>query len=158
MIRVLPFVLSLSVLWLLLSGFFEPLILFLGVVSIALVAWLSRRMDIVDTESYPFRLIPKLSTYWLWLLKEIVKSSWDTSKRALFPSATVRPVVVDVPATQRSDLGLVIHANSITLTPGTVTLDVMPGSMRVHALHRDVADDVLQGDMNARIPDAKSAS
>ena len=121
--QILPLVPALAVLWFLLSGHTEPLVLASGVLSIIFVSWLSARMKIIDGESYPFTLIPRLSLYWLWLLWEIVKSSVDTSRRALGPKSKVQPVVFDAPATQRTDLGLVVHANSITLTPGTVTLE-----------------------------------
>lgn len=143
---------ALSVLWLFLSGHFEGLILAFGVMSIALVVWLSARMRIVDGESYPFSMMPRLSRYWVWLLKEIVKSNLDLARRVLGPSSAVSPVVFDVPANQGSDLGLVIYANSITLTPGTVSLDISNGKIRVHALHPDIAKGVNESGMGARIP------
>ncbi len=65
----------------------------------------------------------------------------------------MQPVVFDVPASQRTDLGLIVHANSITLTPGTVSLRIGQGSIRVHALHPDVAKDALEGGMDARVPE-----
>lgn len=151
---VLKLAATLAALWLLLSGHLEALILFFGVVSVAFVVWLSGRMHVVDAESYPFGLVPRLlSIYWPWLLVEIVKSSLDVTRRVLGPASAVRPVEFDAPARQRSDLGLVIHANSITLTPGTVSLDVAPGRIRVHALHGDIARAVTEGGMDARVPD-----
>jgi multicomponent Na+:H+ antiporter subunit E len=145
--------LALTTFWLLLSGMFVPLILGFGLLSVALVVWLSRRMDVIDRESYPFALVPSLFTYWLWLLAEIVKSNIDVAKRVLGRSSAVRPVVADASAKQRSDLGLVIHANSITLTPGTVSLEVGQGTIHVHALHPDILRDLYDGDMDARVPD-----
>jgi multicomponent Na+:H+ antiporter subunit E len=150
---VLALAIALAVLWFLLSGHLEPLVLSFGVLSIAFVAWLSRRMNVVDGESYPFALIPRLSGYWLWLLKEIIVSSIDVTKRALGPASAVQPVVFDTRASQRSDLGLVIHANSITLTPGTVSLEIELGTIRVHALHPDVAKMTAESSMDARVPD-----
>jgi multicomponent Na+:H+ antiporter subunit E len=140
------------VLWFLLSGHLDPLILAFGVLSIAFVAWLSRRMQIIDRESYPFGLIPRLSVYyWPWLLKEIVKSSIDVTRRVFGPASLVRPVVFDAPADMESDLGKVIYANSITLTPGTVSMNVSASAIRVHALHPDIARDLQQSGMDARI-------
>ena len=124
-----------------------------GALSVVFVSWFAARMKVFDRESYPFTLIPRLSTYWLWLLKEIVKSSVDTARRALGPKSAVRPVVFDAPATQRTDLGLVVHANSITLTPGTVSLELDKGTIRVHALHADVANETIESGMDARVPD-----
>ena len=151
--QIVPLALALAVLWLLLSGHFEPLVLAFGLLSVAFVSWFAARMDVFDGESYPFGLIPRLSSYWLWLLKEIVKSSVDTSRRALGPKSAVQPVVFDAPASQRTDLGLVIHANSITLTPGTVTLELDRNAIRVHALHPDVAQDAIQSGMDVRVPE-----
>jgi multicomponent Na+:H+ antiporter subunit E len=148
-----PLAIALAVLWILLSGHFDPLLLGFGVVSVAFVSWLAARMHVVDGESYPFGLIPRLSGYWLWLLVEIVKSNVDTVRRVLGSAAAVEPVVFDQPASQRSDLGLVIHANSITLTPGTVSLELGEGTIRVHALHRDVARSTTESGMDARVPD-----
>ena len=64
---------ALALLWFLLSGHTEPLILAFGALSVAFVVWLSRRMSVVDGESYPFDLLPRLLVYWAWLLKEVVK-------------------------------------------------------------------------------------
>lgn len=149
---------SLAVLWLLLSGHLEVLILVFGLLSITFVVWLSRRMHIVDQESYPFGLIPRLSGYWFWLLKEIVKSSIDVTRRVFGPSSSVRPVVFDARVKLNTDLGRVIYANSITLTPGTVSMNVTAESIRVHALHPDIARDLRDSGMDERIPDAGKAS
>lgn len=151
--RILPLAIALAVLWALLSGHTEPLIVIEGVLSIAFVIWIAARMKVFDRESYPFTLIPRLLGYWFWLLWEIIKSSVDTARRALGRKSSVQPVVFDAPASQRTDLGLVVHANSITLTPGTVSLEVEDGSFRVHALHPDVAEDALNSGMDARVPD-----
>lgn len=149
--------LALALLWLLLSGHFEPLILGFGALSITFVVWLARRMNVVDGESYPFGHLWQLTGYWFWLLKEIIKSNIDVAKRVVGPASSVKPLVFDVPARQRSDLGLVVHANSITLTPGTVSLEIAVGSIRVHALHPDVAKDITDSGMDARVPDAKES-
>jgi len=152
-IRALLLALALAVFWLLLSGMFVPLILGFGLLSVTFVAWVSLRMNVIDQESYPFALLPSLSAYWLWLLAEIVKSNIDVAKRVLGSSSAVRPVVADAAASQRSELGLVIHAQSITLTPGTVSLEVAAGTIRVHALHPDILQDLYDGGMDARVPD-----
>lgn len=143
---------SLAVLWLLLSGHFEPLMLAFGFVSIVFVVWMAERMNVVDGESYPFSLIPRLSGFWIWLLWEIIKSNIDTAYRVLGPKSAIKPVVFDVPASQRSDLGLVVHANSITLTPGTVSLELGDGTIRVHALHPDVSKSMIESGMDSRVP------
>lgn len=142
---------ALAVLWLLLSGHLEPLILAFGALSIAFVVWLSQRMKVVDGESYPFEMLPRFFVYWLWLLKEVVKANLDVTRRVFSSRSAVKPVVFDAPARQQTDLGLVIHANSITLTPGTVSLEVSRGTIRVHALHPDLAKGLLDSGMNERV-------
>lgn len=151
-------VISLAALWLLLSGHMEALILAFGALSIAFVVWVSRRMNIIDRESYPFGLIPRLSGYyWPWLLKEIAKSSIDVTRRVFGPASAVRPVIFDAPVGLASDLGKVIYANSITLTPGTVSMNITGNAIRVHALHPDIARGLHESGMEARIPDAGKA-
>lgn len=145
---------ALAALWFLLSGHLEPLVLTFGALSVAFVVWLSNRMHVVDRESYPFSLLPRLIVYWLWLLKEVVKSNLDVTRRVFSSKAAVKPVVFDAPAHHQSDLGLVIYANSITLTPGTVSLDVETGNIRVHALHPDIAQGLIDSGMGDRVPDA----
>jgi multicomponent Na+:H+ antiporter subunit E len=145
--------LALAAHWMLLSGHTEPLLLTFGVLSIAFVIVMARRMYTVDVESHPFELLPRLVGYWLWLLKEIIVSNIDTARRALGPKSLVQPVVIHVPARQRTDLGLVIHANSITLTPGTVSLRLGDGDIEVHALHPDVAAATLESSMDERVPE-----
>lgn len=144
---------ALACVWLVLSGHLEPLMLTFGALSIAFVVWLSQRMNVVDGESYPFGLLPRLVGYWLWLSKEIVKSSLDVTRRVFSSKAAVKPLVFDAPTNLKSELGLVIFANSITLTPGTVSLAVWHGRIRVHALHPDVAKDLAQSGMDERIPE-----
>lgn len=143
---------ALATLWMLLSGHLEPLLLGFGVLSVVFVVWLSNRMNIVDRESYPFAVLPQLIAYWPWLLKEIVKANLDVAKRVFGPASAVKPVVFDAPASQRSEFGLVVYANSITLTPGTISLSVMPGKISVHAVHPDVAKGLIDSGMDARVP------
>lgn len=143
--------LALAAHWMLLSGHTEPLLLAFGILSVAFVIFMARRMYTVNVESHPFELLPRLVGYWLWLLKEIIKSNIDTARRALGPKSLVQPVVINVPARQKTDLGLVIHANSITLTPGTITVGVNGNDLTVHALVKDGALDLEAGGMDRRV-------
>ncbi|MDX1562518.1 MAG: Na+/H+ antiporter subunit E [Gammaproteobacteria bacterium] len=144
--------LALAVLWMLLSGHFDVLLLSFGVASVAFVSWIAQRMRVIDGESYPFGLVPRLLGYWFWLLIEIVKSNVDTVRRVFGPKSAVQPVIFDAPAKQANDLALVIHANSITLTPGTVSLELEDDKIVVHALHPDVARAAVENGMNERVP------
>ena len=140
--------------WLLWSGHYtleHALVFAMGVSSCAFVVYLSHRLDIVDEEGHPIHLAGRLVLYVPWLLWAIVKANVDVAKRVLSPQMPIDPQVVRVEATQKSDLCRVIFANSITLTPGTVSLDLDGEDIVVHALTREAAGDVQSGDMNRRV-------
>ena len=137
--------------WLLLSGFFEPLLLGLGVLSCVIVVLIANRMDVIDHEGHPVHLGWRILTYWLWLAVEIVKANLDVARRILDPKLPIHPVVVRVKASQASELGQVIYANSITLTPGTVSMQVDGGEILVHAIAQEMAEDLESGEMDRRV-------
>jgi multicomponent Na+:H+ antiporter subunit E len=144
--------LLLLTIWLLNSGHYTLLITSFGVASCLLVVWLSRRMGIVDAEGVPIHLLPRLPRYLPWIAKEVVLSNLDTARRILaFGRPKVSPRLFDAPTTQHSDLGRVLYANSITLTPGTVSIRVHGTMITVHAIADDVADDLLEGEMDRRV-------
>ena len=149
--RMLSLGLTLFAVWLLLSGIFTPFYIFLGVLSCAISVYIAVRMDVVDHESHPSHLGLRLPGYLLWLAKEIFNANIDVTKRILAPSLPISPTVFRLKASQRDELGQVIYANSITLTPGTVTMDIDDGEFVVHALSRDAADDLAQGEMDRRV-------
>lgn len=132
------------------SGIFIPLILILGVFSCAVVVVIAMRMDVIDHEAVPVHITFKVLLYWPWLLWEIVKANVDVTKRVL-GLADISPTMVRIKATQKTDLGLVIFANSITLTPGTISIDVEEdGYILVHALSREGTEGLEGGDMDRR--------
>lgn len=140
----------LVLLWLGLSGIYKPLILGLGGASIALVVWISRRMDVVGGEHDPALYSWRLPVYWGWLLWQIIVANFQVAACALQPSR-VRPRVVRVPVPQQTAVGKVTYGNSVTLTPGTVTLLLEPDQLTVHALHPGSAEDLESGAMAQRI-------
>ncbi len=136
---------------LLLSGFFTPLLLGLGVLSCVIVVLIANRMDVIDREGVPIHLGWRILSYWVWLAVEIVKASLDVARRILDPKLPIHPLLVRVKASQASELGQVIYANSITLTPGTVSMQVEGGEILVHAIARDMAEDRAGGEMDRRV-------
>lgn len=150
--RALSLLILMSVLWLVLSGHSEAWLLALGAASAALVVWIARRLEAVDHEGHPLHLAWRGLGYWPWLMVEIVKANLDVARTILSSPAAVDPSVFRVKAGQRDELGLAIHANSITLTPGTVTVDVEPdGWLTVHALNRASRQGVESGEMDRRV-------
>lgn len=144
----------LFVFWLLLSGHFDPLLLGLGIASVGLTMFLIHRMDILDHESFPTQLMASLPGFSSYLLLEIIKSNIDVLKRILsWRSKSISPQFEELPLPQKTDLGRVIYANSITLTPGTVSVELTTDSVMVHALTKDGIDDLAEGSMAKAIPD-----
>lgn len=137
--------------WLLFSGIYEPLLLILGAASCILIVGIAHRMDVADHEGHPIHLGWRAISYWAWLIKEIVKSSIDVSMRILNPKLPIDPVMITVKATQPSELGQVVYANSITLTPGTVSIRVNDNTILVHALSTSLGDDLETGEMDRRV-------
>lgn len=136
--------------WLLLSGYFTPFLLSAGIGSALAVVWFARRMDVVDHEGHPIHLGPRALTYWPWLLKEIAKSAWDVSKIILHPKLPISPTLVRFKPSQKTDVGLVIHAQSITLTPGTITIEASAREFLVHGLTRSSAAATVDSEMDRR--------
>ncbi len=144
--------LAMLALWLALSGMFQPLLLAFGVGACILTVFLALRMDVVDHEGHPIHLHPIATLAYLgWLAAEIVKSNIDVARRILDPALPIGPTVVRVPCSQRTDLGRVIFANSITLTPGTVSIDLDDTHVTVHALTAQGAEALAGGEMNERV-------
>jgi multicomponent Na+:H+ antiporter subunit E len=142
---------TLFAVWLLLSGHYTPFILILGVASCVIVVAITKRMEVVDQEGHPVHLTWRALIYWPWLMVEIIKANIDVAKRILIPSIGISPTMLRVKTSQTSDLGKVIYANSITLTPGTISVDVANDEILVHALSKGGADDLLTGEMDRRV-------
>ena len=143
--------LAMYALWLLLSGIFEPLLLGFGVASVALVMIIAHRMDLIDHEGVPLHLHLRIFGYLAWLAKEIAKANIDVMRLIINPRLPIAPRVIRVPATQKTDLGRVIHANSITLTPGTVSVELEEDAIIVHAISREAAEGTLEGAIDRRV-------
>lgn len=142
---------TLVAVWLGLSGFYTPLLLSLGAASVALSIFVAMRMDLTDHEGMPIQFGPRIIIYWLWLLKEIVKANIDVARRVIQRDPDISPTLFVTKASQTSDVGRVVFANSITLTPGTVSVVLEDDSILVHALTQGGADDLLTGEMDRRV-------
>ena len=142
--------LLLGVTWLLWSGTFEPLLLGLGVLSCLLSLYLARRIGFFERGIYSLQVLPRLPRFWGWLLVEIVKSNLRVAAAVLQPRGSRSPTVIDIQS-RLGPIGQTLLANAITLTPGTVTLDVADGRLRVHCLTRAAAAALLAGEMQRRV-------
>ena len=141
----------LIVFWLLNSGHYNYLILALGAASIAIVVLIAHRMDVVDHESQTIHLSLEYPRFGLWLIKEIVIANLTVVKHIWLGNKTITPTVKVIKASQTTDVGKVIYANSITLTPGTVTLGLVNDEIMVHALIQENIVALESGDMDSRV-------
>ena len=140
-------------LWLLLSGHFTPGLVLLGAVSALFVLVIALRMDVVDDEGHPARLGPRVFLYWPWLLWQIVRGNFEVARCIFSPRLSIQPRNLVLRASQKTDIGRVIYANSITLTPGTVTVEIEAGELLVHALTASAAQSLRKGGMDRRVSD-----
>lgn len=151
LIHVISLYAALFGIWLLLSGIFDPFFLSLAAVSCALIVYLARRMDLIDHEGVPVHVSWRFALYLPWLVWQIVLANVDVFRRIVDPRLPIDPELRWVPADQKTDLCRAIFANSITLTPGTVSTDVDSGRIRVHAIDQSGLDELEAGAMNARV-------
>ena len=135
--------------WLLMSGHYTVLITSLGVISCLLCVYLTIKGNFLDNETIPIYFFPRLIQYTIWLIKEIFISNITTAKVIL--SQSEEPELFSVKATQKTNEGKVTYANSITLTPGTVTTQIKNDVFEVHALTKDFGDDVRSSDMDKMV-------
>jgi multicomponent Na+:H+ antiporter subunit E len=119
--------------WLLWSGIYKPILIALGLFSCLLSLWLGQRMGFFR-HPMPLRALLRLPGLWLWLLKEVIKSSLEVARVVLSPSLPIQPELVELTTSEKTDAGKVILGNSITLSPGTVTIDVHEDRLLVHCL------------------------
>ena len=144
-------IITLIVVWLLWSGHYTPLLVGLGLCSCVFVAAVAARMGIADREGHPVHLLGRSILYWPWLLWSIGRANMAVARAVLHPGLPISPTLIQVRASQKSALGRVSYANSITLTPGTVSLDVSGDLILVHALTRTSAAELLDGAMDRRV-------
>lgn len=143
---------ELAVIWVLWSGHWDdPFLLGLGLLSVLFSLWVCQRMRIVDEETIPLHLGPRGIRYGLYLVWEIVKSNVQVARIILSPDMHLQRNLLEVPLNQKTALGKVILANSITLTPGTVSVSMDEDRVLVHALNFEGAQEDLAGAMEAEV-------
>ena len=137
--------------WLMLSGHYTTLLNSLGVVATVLVVFLARRMNLADRESVPLHITFSALAYVPWLAWEVLKSNWAVARVILGPKVHIQPELAVYHGTQKTDLGRFVFANSVTLTPGTITVMVTGMEYRIHALTAAAMDGTEEGVMDRRV-------
>src|SRR5688500_15245765 len=149
--RQISLLIVLFLFWLALSGHYTPLLISIGAISAALAAFAALRMRILDPEGHPIEWIAGFFLYLPWLVLEIGKSAWGVTKIILNPRLPISPTLRVVKAGQRSAIGIATFGNSITLTPGTITVAVNGNELTVHALVRERAAGLEGGELDRRV-------
>jgi len=141
--------------WILLSGHFTPFLMIAGAICVAFTVYVTFRMDLLDHQRDYIGPVWRLPVYWLWLAGQILVWSIIISSKVLAPRLNIDPAFERVPCTQKSDLWRVLYANSITLTPGTLSTNLRNGALEVHALTQSAMSDLKTGKMDQRITAAE---
>jgi len=151
--RLITIALALFAYWLLLSGHYTPWLIGAGAVCAVAVVAFGVRMGFTDEEGFPAGLLPRAVTFWPWLAVEIVKSALGVAKLIIDPRLPISPKLIRVDATQKTAVGLTTFANSITLTPGTISVEVSERNRQiwVHAISADTAAGLEDGEMDRRV-------
>lgn len=152
MAYLLPRIVPLMIIfWLALSGHYTVLLLIIGAASVALVGWLTVRADLVDLRHLSGRHLLLLPGYLMWLAAQVLTSALTVARLAWSPRLALRPVVEPTPLPPMSPMGQATYANSITLTPGTLALDVYDEHISVHSLQAASMEELRAGGMAGRV-------
>jgi multicomponent Na+:H+ antiporter subunit E len=148
--HVLSTAIVLLVFWLTLSGRYEQFLVTAGIICSIFIALLAARMNLADKEGHPIHLAISALAYWPWLVWQIILSAINVAKIIINPALPVSPTMTRVKMSQKTDVARVTYANSITLTPGTISVDIEGDDIIVHAITRENAIDLEGGAMDRR--------
>ncbi len=143
--------LLLFALWLMLSGHYNILLLSFGAASTLITLYLSSRMSVIDHEGHPVHLTWRTLKYLPWLFSKIISSNLDVARRILIGKSAISPTHTWIDCQQTTDLGKVIYANSITLTPGTIAINIRDNKIEIHALTAEAVKDLQTGEMDRKV-------
>jgi multicomponent Na+:H+ antiporter subunit E len=142
--------LALAAFWFAMSGVFSPLHIGLGAASVIAAMIAAYRLDILDREGAPYLRILGFARFMPWLVVQVLKANWTVVRACLKADLDIEPALVKVRTECKSDIGRVTFANAITLTPGTVTVDVDGDKLLIHALYENAALPESFADMDRR--------
>ncbi len=144
-------VVLLFILWLLLSGHYDSLLLSLGITSCIFITWLSLKLTLFKEDYSTFKFSLNLPRFLPWFFIQVIKSNIDVSWRILHPKLPVDPVITSISVTEHNDIGRAVYANCITLTPGTYTLEMDKEHIEVHSLNSNSGEELQKGAISKRI-------
>ncbi len=129
----------------------NPYLFGIGAAACLAITALSARLGLIDDEGVPVEYWIKTALYTPWLVWQIVVANIDVARRVWHPELPIDPRMFRLPHSLKTPYGVSTYINSITLTPGTVTVDVGEDEFLIHALTKEAADDLLTDAMHDRI-------
>ncbi len=141
-------------LWCVFSGMFDAFHLALGVISCLIITLISGDLFFNSEKITKSHIINGLRfiKYLPWLIYQIIIANIHVAYLVLHPKMPIEPFVLEYKAKLKKDISKVVFANSIILTPGTITMDITKDNVfLVHCISRKVADDLLTGEMEKRV-------
>ena len=149
--RIASLAAALFLFWLLLSGHYTPFLIASGFAVAVVVAVLGIRSGYADEEGHPVDYLLRGLIYWPWLTVEIAKSALAVARMIVDPRLPISPRLIRTKASQRTAVGIATYANSITLTPGTITVEASAEEFIVHGLTRGSANGTISSEMDRRV-------
>jgi multicomponent Na+:H+ antiporter subunit E len=135
--------LILMIVWILLNNTFQPDILLTGaVIAVLLSLFLCKRCELFSDMNFTPKGIIYTIIFLVVFFIDLVKSNIDVTLRVLNPKLPIKPGIVEVKTKLKSKFARMLLANSITLTPGTLTVDVVDDSFFIHWI--DVKDEDIK--------------
>ncbi len=136
------------IIWLFVVGQMTPYVVLLGLLCSLAVAWVDLHRSPPPARSFPW---VHLFLYVPWLVVQVVKSGLHMTRLILHPKLPIDPQIIPYKPRLRDPAGLVLLGNSITLTPGTITAEIAPDQLLVHAIDSRAAKDIVNGTMESRV-------
>lgn len=135
------------------AGRFDLLHILLGIISSLIVTVMSSDLLFKKSRKGRWKEAVRFIRYVPWLIYQIILANWQVARLALSPrmSELFDPQLIKIKVDLKSDIAKVTLANSITLTPGTVTAGVKGDEFLIHALWQPAVDDLLSQEMEKRV-------
>ncbi len=143
----------LFVFWMVMAGRFDLLHIILGIISSLIVTVISGDLLFKESREGRGKEAIRFIMYIPWLIYQIILANWQVARLALSPrmSELFDPQFIKIKVNLKSDIAKVTFANSITLTPGTITAGIKDNEFLIHALWQPAVDDLLSQEMEKKI-------
>lgn len=140
--------LALFIIWLLLSEEYNLSHMILGFMVSCGVAWLNTGYPHSPFHNFPWW---RQVRYWPWLFLRIIESSWHLTTIILNPALPIKPKLLTYKSHLKHRGAILMLGNSITLTPGTITVDVNGNHLIVHAIDEASGEDLISGRIERKL-------